>query len=90
MPTPGIAYLAKDVEADAAIVISASHNPYYDNGIKIFDGKGQSWGIVMSLLSKRQWIKTVGLRAELGKANRVSDAAGTIFGILQEHRTRWF
>jgi phosphoglucosamine mutase len=40
MPTPGIAYLTRKLGADAGIVISASHNPYYDNGIKFFDGQG--------------------------------------------------
>jgi len=39
-PTPGIAFIASDMGADAGIVISASHNPYQDNGIKIFSGKG--------------------------------------------------
>jgi phosphoglucosamine mutase len=40
IPTPGIAFLASSVQAGAGIVISASHNPYYDNGIKIFNGNG--------------------------------------------------
>ena len=40
LPTPGIAYLTSTLEAAAGIVISASHNPFYDNGIKIFDGQG--------------------------------------------------
>lgn len=40
MPTPGIAYLTKNTRAQAGIVISASHNPYYDNGIKFFSGDG--------------------------------------------------
>ncbi len=40
LPTPGVAFLAADAGADAGIVLSASHNPFYDNGIKIFDGKG--------------------------------------------------
>jgi phosphoglucosamine mutase len=40
LPTPGIAHLAASFKANAGIVISASHNPYYDNGIKIFDGEG--------------------------------------------------
>ena len=44
MPTPAIAYLAKTLRADAAIVISASHNPYYDNGIKFFDAEGSKLG----------------------------------------------
>ena len=41
LPTPGIAYLTKRMNADFGIVISASHNPYYDNGIKFFDREGQ-------------------------------------------------
>ncbi len=40
IPTPGVAFLASSMKADAGIVISASHNPYYDNGIKIFNGSG--------------------------------------------------
>jgi len=40
IPTPGISFLASSVQAGAGIVISASHNPYYDNGIKIFNGSG--------------------------------------------------
>lgn len=41
LPTPGIAYLTKQLGADFGIVISASHNPYYDNGIKFFDREGE-------------------------------------------------
>ena len=40
MPTPAIAFLTQDMRADASFVISASHNPYYDNGIKIFSSNG--------------------------------------------------
>jgi len=40
LPTPAIAYLTKSLRADAGVVISASHNPYYDNGIKFFSGEG--------------------------------------------------
>ena len=40
LPTPGIAHLAASYRANAGIMISASHNPYYDNGIKVFDGEG--------------------------------------------------
>ncbi len=40
LPTPGVAFLTKSIGADAGIVISASHNPFYDNGIKIFNGDG--------------------------------------------------
>jgi len=41
LPTPGIAYLTRKFGADFGVVISASHNPYYDNGIKFFDGEGE-------------------------------------------------
>ena len=40
MPTPAVAYMTRTLRADAGIVISASHNPYYDNGIKFFDADG--------------------------------------------------
>ncbi len=40
LPTPGIAVLTQEFKADLGVVISASHNPYYDNGIKFFDGTG--------------------------------------------------
>jgi phosphoglucosamine mutase len=40
MPTPAVAMLTRSMRADMGIVISASHNPYYDNGIKLFDQKG--------------------------------------------------
>src|SRR4030067_2070642 len=40
LPTPGIAYITSSMRADAAVVISASHNPYQDNGIKFFSGDG--------------------------------------------------
>src|SRR5690606_17376744 len=41
MPTPGVAYLTRSMRADAGIVISASHNPYEDNGIKFFSASGE-------------------------------------------------
>src|SRR5271168_1169687 len=40
LPTPGVAFITRAYRADAGIVISASHNPYYDNGIKIFNSEG--------------------------------------------------
>lgn len=46
MPTPGIAYLTRTARASAGIVISASHNPYHDNGIKFFGSDGTSYNFV--------------------------------------------
>lgn len=43
LPTPGVAYLTRDLGADVGIVVSASHNPHPDNGIKLLDGRGYKW-----------------------------------------------
>ncbi len=87
MPTPGIAYLTREFEADGAIVISASHNPYEDNGIKIFDEKGEKLQdsdelVIEGLLA--QPIKTVPA-AELGKANRAPVAQERYSGFCAGH-----
>ena len=78
MPTPGIAYLTRTLHAQAGIVISASHNPHYDNGIKFFSGDGKKLPDTIEREIERemdQHMSTVesGL---LGKAYRVDDAAG--------------
>ena len=44
IPTPGVAYLARALDFDLGVVISASHNPYHDNGIKVFSGRGEKFG----------------------------------------------
>ena len=78
MPTPGIAYLTETLRAQAGIVISASHNPYYDNGIKFFSGNGTKLPDEVELAIEAELDKemeTVSSRA-LGKAERVVDAAG--------------
>lgn len=49
IPTPAVAYLTQSMRADAGIVISASHNPYYDNGIKIFDIHGKKFSDALEL-----------------------------------------
>ena len=78
MPTPAIAYLAKTLRADAAIVISASHNPYYDNGIKFFDAEGSKLGDEKELAIEAAMEGPLVCEdsENLGKASRVSDAAG--------------
>jgi len=78
MPTPGIAYLTRTLRAKAGIVISASHNPYYDNGIKFFSVDGTK--LPDELEHKiEQYIDapmTTVESSKLGKAKRLADAAG--------------
>ena len=78
MPTPAIAYLTQTLHANAGIVISASHNPFYDNGIKIFGADGAKLPDEVELSIETELerpMQTVGSR-QLGKAERVQDAAG--------------
>ena len=78
MPTPAIAYLTRTFHAQAGIVISASHNPYHDNGIKFFSGQGTKLADDIELEIEAmmdQPLETVD-SALLGKAQRVDDAAG--------------
>jgi phosphoglucosamine mutase len=78
MPTPGIAYLTRTLRAKAGIVISASHNPYYDNGIKFFSVQGTK--LPDEIEQKiEQYIDapmTTVESSKLGKAKRLVDAAG--------------
>ena len=78
MPTPGIAYLTKTFRAQAGIVISASHNPFYDNGIKFFSQDGQKLPDEIELAIEAELDKEMGCveSAQLGKATRIDDAAG--------------
>jgi phosphoglucosamine mutase len=78
MPTPAIAYLTRTLRAQAGIVISASHNPYYDNGIKFFSAQGSKLPDELELAIEEQLEKpmTTVDSAELGKAVRIVDAPG--------------
>lgn len=78
MPTPGIAYLTRTLRANAGIVISASHNPHYDNGIKFFSSEGKKLGddIEHAIEAKMDEPLVVVSSSELGRASRVDDAAG--------------
>ena len=78
LPTPGIALLTRSQKADAGIVISASHNPYFDNGIKFFNGQGSKLSDELELQIEAMIdspMKTVD-SDRLGKASRIADAAG--------------
>ncbi|WP_407641496.1 phosphoglucosamine mutase [Aquicella lusitana] len=78
MPTPAIAYLTRTLRAQAGIVISASHNPYYDNGIKFFSAQGTKLPdhLESAIEEQLEQPMTTVDSAELGKAIRVVDAPG--------------
>lgn len=78
MPTPAIAYLTKTFRAEAGIVISASHNPFYDNGIKFFSTTGEKLPDDVELAIEAQLDEEMECvdSAKLGKVTRVRDAAG--------------
>lgn len=78
MPTPAIAYLTRTFHAEAGIVISASHNPHYDNGIKFFSGQGTKLPdeIEMMIEELLDTPMTVAESEKLGKVSRINDAAG--------------
>jgi phosphoglucosamine mutase len=78
LPTPGVAYLTRAQRLDLGVVISASHNPFGDNGIKFFSARGEKlpdeWELdVEAALTKQpHWVDSAGL----GKARRLTDASG--------------
>ena len=78
MPTPAIAYLTRTLGADAGVVISASHNPYYDNGIKFFDRHGSKLSdeIEQQIEAALDIFMVCEDSESLGRASRISDAPG--------------
>ncbi|HWV14716.1 MAG TPA: phosphoglucosamine mutase [Cellvibrio sp.] len=76
MPTPGVAYLTRTFQAQAGIVISASHNSYVDNGIKFFGGNGTKLPDDLETLIEEQLEKPMVTAEKLGKARRIDDARG--------------
>ena len=78
MPTPGVAYLTQTFHARAGIVISASHNPYYDNGLKFFSATGQKLPDEVELAIEEELDKPMStIESEsIGRARRIDDAAG--------------
>jgi phosphoglucosamine mutase len=81
LPTPGVAFLTRSMRADAGVVISASHNPYQDNGIKFFSWDGFKLPDAVEARMEEMILsgETEGSRptaSEIGKAFRVSDAVG--------------
>ena len=78
MPTPAIAYLTRTFHAEAGIVISASHNPHDDNGIKFFSGKGTKLPDEVELMIEEllDTPMTVVESSQIGKVSRINDASG--------------
>jgi phosphoglucosamine mutase len=81
LPTPGVAFITRAYRADAGIVISASHNPYYDNGIKFFDYNGfkfpDAWERQMEeLVARRDFKDCLPSEQNIGRNSRVHDADG--------------
>lgn len=76
MPTPGIAYLTRTFQAQAGIVISASHNSYHDNGIKFFSAQGTKLPDDIEHAIEAQLEQPMVTSERLGKARRITDAAG--------------
>ena len=88
LPTPAIAHLTRSFNADAGVVISASHNPYYDNGIKLFSGDGKKLTdamqnaindklkVMMASSDSNDALMPILDPAQLGKNNRIDDAKG--------------
>ena len=78
LPTPGIAYLTRTARACAGVAISASHNPYHDNGIKIFSARGTKLpgDIAAAIDAHMRQPMTCAESSKLGKAERMNDAQG--------------
>ena len=81
IPTPAVAFITKDMRADAGIVISASHNPYYDNGIKIFSRTGYKLpdaeeAEMEELINSHKLKEFRSTEDDIGKATRIDDAKG--------------
>ncbi len=78
LPTPGVAYLTRALRLDLGVVISASHNPFADNGIKFFSARGEKlpddWeaAVEAALEEPARWVDAAGL----GRARRLDDARG--------------
>jgi len=92
MPTPAIAYLTRTLGADAGIVISASHNAYFDNGIKFFDADGNKLGDDIELEIEAQLEQEMVCvdSDRLGRAARIDDAPGRYIEFCKATVSRGF
>jgi len=93
IPTPAVAYLTRSMRADAGIMISASHNPYEDNGIKIFGADGYKLpdeveSRIESFFESQNFGEIVVKSTSIGKATRIGDAVGRYTVFLKSHFPR--
>ncbi|WP_337878720.1 phosphoglucosamine mutase [Rheinheimera sp.] len=87
MPTPAVSYLTRTFRAEAGIVISASHNPYYDNGIKFFSADGTKLpdDVELAIEEAMEQPMICEPSERLGKAQRIDDAAGRYIEFCKSH-----
>jgi phosphoglucosamine mutase len=88
LPTPGIAYITSSMRADAGVVISASHNPYQDNGIKFFSGNGfklpdEMEARIEALMAQPELDGACPTATDVGQAFRIDDARGRYISFLK-------
>ncbi|MCL7488883.1 MAG: phosphoglucosamine mutase [Desulfobulbaceae bacterium] len=88
LPTPGIAFITTSMRADAGVVISASHNPFQDNGIKIFSGNGfklpdEMEAEIEELIFSQKMEALRPVAEEVGKASRIDDSKGRYIVFLK-------
>ena len=79
IPTPAVAYLTRSLRADLGVMISASHNPYHDNGIKFFDRQGKKWDrTIEQRVEKRVDAAhlTLAKPSQVGRGRRLDDGSG--------------
>src|SRR5262249_53094107 len=89
IPTPGLAFLTVDMRCDAGAMISASHNPFEDNGVKCFSRDGfklpdEAEARSESLMDSEELTRAMALGADLGRARRIDDASGRYIVFLKK------
>lgn len=95
LPTPGVAFITRAYRADAGIVISASHNPYYDNGIKFFTADGYKFPDsleknIEDLMTEESFEKCLPPDEKLGKNSKIDDADGRYIEFVKATLPRRF
>jgi phosphoglucosamine mutase len=87
MPTPAVAFLTEDMRCDAGIMISASHNPYYDNGIKFFDSFGNKLSEELEEKIEEKYFNDefeLKVEKEIGRSKRIDDVIGRYIVHIKE------